>query len=114
MQGIDIVWLPGALFLIAQGLYAFAAKKPVIPQRSGMRAEEIEDVRGYNAAMGGWCVASGVVLAALGLVLTRALDAPRVWFAGLIGIALWLAANAYVYDRVILRRYRAKREAKKD
>ncbi len=104
---VTILWLLIAGLFIVLGILAFFAAKPV-GFWANAPVERMQDVRGYNAAMGRLFIAAGVAFAVIGLPLMLAPDAPLALVASVLGAALWAIALMAVYELAVAKRYRAK------
>lgn len=103
MIGFVIWCLAGCLFL-GFGIAAWRAEKPT-GFWSNVRMGEVNDIRGYNHAMGKlWCV-SGVIFMILGIPLLADQDA-LILLVSVGGSLIWVIAVMLVYELGIMRKYR--------
>lgn len=107
MQAFLIWALVSALF-VGFGIRSFSSKEP-----TGFWANadtyEISDVPRYNRAMGKmWCVFGGFFLF-LGIPLLAGQNSPLI-FLSVLGIMIWVIGLMIVYEQVICKKYRKKRE----
>lgn len=105
MKPAFIIWTIFGLFFFGLGIYSFRAKKPV-GFWANAETLPMEDVKGYNKAMGKlWCVFS-VIFILLGLPLLAGQNAAII-IVSVLGIVFEMIGTMIVYTR-IEEKYRKK------
>lgn len=101
-----IIFLLLALFFIAIGISCFFAKK-VTGFWANAKPIEVNDVSGYNRAMGKLWIAFGIGLALLGLPLLDGQNSPWILLS-ILGIFAEAILMMVIYTQVIEKKYRRK------
>lgn len=103
-----IIWLSLSCFFVVLGLYAFATKKEV-PFGFWANAEvfPVNDVKGYNRAVGKLWVVFGVIFAILGIPLLKGQNSPYILLS-IIGVMVEAILTMVIYVVIIEKKYRKK------
>lgn len=103
-----IIWLIVSCFFVVLGLYAFVSKKEV-PFGFWANAEvfPVNDVKGYNRAVGKLWIVFGVVFAILGIPLLKGQNSPYILLS-IIGVMVEAILTMVIYVVVIEKKYRKK------
>lgn len=101
-----IIFVIVSLVFVAIGISAFCAKKPM-GFFSNAEMFEVDDVKGYNRAVGiMWCV-YGIVMIILGIPLLAGQNSPYALIT-MVGVMLETIALVVVYVLVIEKKYRKR------
>lgn len=102
-----LIWLFGGVMFIGFGIFAFRAEKPA-GFWANAQVPEIENVKGYNKAVGKlWCVA-GVIFILLGFPFLIAEQNSPLFFISVAGVVVEIIVIMVVYSLGIERKYRKK------
>ncbi len=102
-----LIWtLCGALFL-GIGVFAFFAKKPM-GFWANAETFAVDDVKGYNRAVGKLWIFYGVVFILLGLPFLAGQNSPLIVLVSMPGVMAATIAVMCVYTLVIEKKYRRK------
>lgn len=103
-----VIWALVSVVFVGFGIRSFFSKEPS-EFWANADAYEIRDVPKYNRAMGKmWCVFGGLFLI-LGIPLLAGQNSPLI-FLSVLGVMIWVIGLMIVYEQVICRKYRKKRE----
>ena len=101
-----LIWCAVGLFFVVLGLFTI-----VSPKQAGFWANaepiEVEDIRGYNRAVGGLFIAFGVVFSLTGIPLLAGQNSPWVLLS-VLGVMAETISLMVMYTLVIERRFKKK------
>lgn len=106
MVAAFIIWAVIGLFFVCMGVYSFFAKKPM-GFWANAETFAVEDVGGYNRAVGKMWIVYGIVFILLGLPIFKGQNSPLIMFS-MIGIMIESIAMMIVYTVVIEKKYKKK------
>lgn len=101
-----IIWAVIGLFFVCMGIYCFFAKKPM-GFWANAETFAVENVDGYNRAVGNMWIVYGIVFALLGLPMLSGSPLMIIMFS-VIGIMIESIAMMIVYTVVIEKKYKKK------
>ncbi len=102
-----IIWMLCGMLFAGIGIFAFFAKKAM---RFWANAEmfPVEDVKGYNRAVGKLWLVYGIVFILLGLPLLAGQNTPLILLVTVPGAVIGTIVVMCVYTLVIEKKYRRK------
>lgn len=103
-----IIWLIVSCFFVALGIFAIVSKKEVpFGFWANAKVFAVNDVKGYNRAVGKLWIVFGVIFALLGIPLLKGQNSPYIVLS-IIGMMIAAISAMVIYVVVIENKYRKK------
>lgn len=101
-----IVWVAVGCFMIGLGINAFFSKKAV-GFWANIKTFAVNDIRGYNNAVGKLFVIYGIIFIVLGVPLLNGQNTPYILLS-ILGVMIETIAIMSIYNIVITKKYKDK------